>query len=192
MPQIRQKLQFSANGQSMFGHQVGICHHVGAAIVVVKAILCIGKDLGISTMAYASLTVELQLDGYTRRWENPDFSREILLIDSDVWAPTTTLLCSIFLPVLVKAIPYIGKDLGMSTMAYASLTVELQLDGYTRRWENPDFSREILLIDSDVWAPTTTLLCSIFLPVLVKAIPCIGKDLGMSTMAYASLTVELQ
>ena len=31
----------------------------------------------------------------------------------------------------------------------------------------------------------TTLLCSIFLPVLVKAIPCIGKDLGMSTVTYA-------
>ena len=26
---------FSADGQAMFGHQVGICHHVGAAIVVV-------------------------------------------------------------------------------------------------------------------------------------------------------------
>ena len=37
----------------------------------------------------------------------------------------------------------------------------------------------------------TTLLCSIFLPVLVKAIPCIGKDLGMCTVAYASLMVEL-
>jgi len=60
-----------------------------------------------------------------------------------------------------------------------------------RRRENPDFSREIKLSDSDVWVPTTTLLCSIFLPVLVKAIPCIGKDLGMSTIAYASLMVEL-
>ena len=60
-----------------------------------------------------------------------------------------------------------------------------------RRRENPDFSREIQLSDSDVWVPTTTLLCSIFLPVLVKAIPCIGKDLGMSTIAYASLMVEL-
>jgi len=55
----------------------------------------------------------------------------------------------------------------------------------------PDYSREIQLSDSDVWVPTTTLLCSIFLPVLVKAIPCIGKDLGMSTIAYASLMVEL-
>ena len=27
---------------------------------------------------------------------------------------------------------------------------------------------------------------------LVKAIPCIGKDLGMSTIEYASLMVELQ
>ena len=35
------------------------------------------------------------------------------------------------------------------------------------------------------------LVCSIFLPVLDKAIPCIGKDLGMSTIAYASLMVEL-
>ena len=61
----------------------------------------------------------------------------------------------------------------------------------TRRRENPTFSREIELIDSYVWVPSTTLLCSIFLPVLVKAIPCIGKDLGMSTIAYASLMVEL-
>ena len=29
------KSQFSADGQAMFGHQVGVCHHVGAAIVVV-------------------------------------------------------------------------------------------------------------------------------------------------------------
>jgi len=34
-------------------------------------------------------------------------------------------------------------------------------------------------------------LCSIFLPVLVKAIPCIGKYLEMSTIEYASHTVEL-
>ena len=47
------------------------------------------------------------------------------------------------------------------------------------------------LIDSYVWVSTTTLLCSIFLPVLVNAIPCIGKDLGMCTVAYASLMVEL-
>ena len=61
-----------------------------------------------------------------------------------------------------------------------------------RRQENPKILREIELIDSDVWMSTTTLLCSIFLPVLVKAIPCIGKDLGMCTGAYASLMVELQ
>ena len=115
-----------------------------------------------------------------RRRENPKFSREIELIDSDVWVWTTTLLCSIFLPVLVKAILCIGKDLGMCTVAYASLMVELQQDGYTSK------TRESL------WVTTTTLLCSIFLPVLVKAIPCIGKDLGMCTVAYASLTVELQ
>jgi len=35
--------------------------------------------------------------------------------------------------VLVKAIPCIGKDLGMSTVAYASLMVELQQDGYTSK-----------------------------------------------------------
>ena len=35
-----------------------------------------------------------------------------------------------------------------------------------------------------------TFLCSIFLPVLVKAIPC-SKDLGMCVGAYASLMVEL-
>jgi len=34
-------------------------------------------------------------------------------------------------------------------------------------------------------------LCSIFLPVLVKAIPCIGKDLGMLTEAYASLNISV-
>ena len=64
---------------------------------------------------------------------NSDFSREIQLSDLDVWVPTTTLLCSIFLPVLVKAIPCIGKDLGMSTVAYASLMVELEQDGYTSK-----------------------------------------------------------
>ena len=66
-----------------------------------------------------------------QRQENPDFSREIKLIHLDVWVSRTTLLCSIFLPVLVKAIPCIGKDLGMCTGAYASLMVELQQDGYT-------------------------------------------------------------
>jgi len=35
MPQIRKKSGFSADGQAMFGHQVGVWHHVGAAIVVV-------------------------------------------------------------------------------------------------------------------------------------------------------------
>ena len=44
---------------------------------------------------------------------------------------TTTFLCSIFLPVLVKATPCIDKDLGMCVGAYASLMVELQQDGYT-------------------------------------------------------------
>ena len=34
---------------------------------------------------------------------------------------------------LVKAIPCIGKDLGMSTVAYASLMVELQQDAYTSK-----------------------------------------------------------
>jgi len=60
-----------------------------------------------------------------------------------------------------------------------------------QRQENPDFSREIKLIDLYVWVLRVTLLCSIFLPVLVKAIPCIGKDLGMCTIEYASLMVEL-
>ena len=80
----------------------------------------------------------------------------------------------------------------MSTVAYASLMVELQQDGYTSK------TRESRLFEGNradrfvyVWVSTTTLLCSIFLPVLVKAIPCIGKDLGMSTVAYASLMVEL-
>jgi len=35
MPQIRKKSRFSADVQAMFGHQVGICHHVYATIVVV-------------------------------------------------------------------------------------------------------------------------------------------------------------
>jgi len=51
----------------------------------------------------------------------------------DVWASTTTLLCSIFLPVLVKAIPCIGKDLGMSTISYASRKVQLHKDSYTSK-----------------------------------------------------------
>ena len=298
--------------------------------VLVKAIPCIGKDLGMSTIANASLMVELQQDGYTSktrevsqifegnrraipfarlgvnhylvvlyfpasacqshpmyrqglgnvyyskcithggvttRWLHlederiPHFFRETEPFHSHVWVSTTTLLCSIFLPVLVKAIPCIGKDLGMSTIANASLMVELQQDGYTSktrevsqifegnrraipfarlgvnhylvvlyfpasacqshpmyrqglgnvyyskcithggvttRWLHlederiPHFFRETEPFHSHVWVSTTTLLCSIFLPVLVKAIPCIGKDLGMSTIANESLMVELQ
>ena len=34
----------------------------------------------------------------------------------------------------------IGKDLGMCTVAYASLMVELQQDGYTRKTRESDFS----------------------------------------------------
>jgi len=34
-PQIRKKSRFSADSQAMFGQQVGVWHHVGAAIVVV-------------------------------------------------------------------------------------------------------------------------------------------------------------
>ena len=33
----------------------------------------------------------------------------------------------------IDAIPCIGKDLGMSTVAYASLMVELQQDAYTSK-----------------------------------------------------------
>ena len=55
------------------------------------------------------------------------------------WVSATTLLCSIFLPVLVKAIPCIGKDLGMCTEAYASLMVELQQDGYTSKTRESQF-----------------------------------------------------
>ena len=40
MPQIRKKSRFS-DGQAMFGHQVGVCHHVGATIVVVWHCMCI-------------------------------------------------------------------------------------------------------------------------------------------------------
>ena len=64
------------------------------------------------------------------------------LSDSYVWVSTTTLLCSIFLPVLVKAIPCIGKDLGMSTVAYASLMVELQQDAYTSKPTETQILRE--------------------------------------------------
>ena len=53
---------------------------------------------------------------------------------------TTTLLCSIFLPVLVKATPCMGQALGMCTVAYASLMMELQQDGYTSKTrESQDF-----------------------------------------------------
>ena len=128
-----------------------------------------------------------------RRQENPTFWGKPSHSIRTFGCPTTTLLCSIFLPVLVKAIPCIGKDLGMCTVAYASLMVELQQDGYTSKtresqifWGKPSHSIRMF------GCPTTTLLCSIFLPVLVKAIPCIGKDLGMCTVAYASLMVELQ
>ena len=65
------------------------------------------------------------------RQEIPDFSAMIDPFPLDVWVSATTFLCSIFLPVLVKAIPCIDKDLGMCVGAYASLTVELQQDGYT-------------------------------------------------------------
>ena len=71
-----------------------------------------------------------------RRLENPKFLRETEPFDLYVWVTTTTLLCSIFLPVLVKAIPCIGKDLGMCTGAYASLMVELQQDGYTSKTQH--------------------------------------------------------
>jgi len=65
------------------------------------------------------------------RQENPDFSAMIDPFPLDVWVSATTFLCSIFLPVLVKAIPCIDKDFGMCVGAYASLMVELQQDGYT-------------------------------------------------------------
>ena len=74
-----------------------------------------------------------------QRQENPDILRETEPFDSYVWVSTTTLLCSIFLPVLVKAIPCIGKDLGMCTVAYASLMVELQQDGYTSKTRESHF-----------------------------------------------------
>jgi len=77
-----------------------------------------------------------------RRQENPQILnlRETKLIDSYVWVWTVTFLYSIFLSVLVKATPCIDKDLGMCTMAYASLMVELQQDGYTSKTrESPNF-----------------------------------------------------
>ena len=113
-----------------------------------------------------------------RRRENPTFSREIGLIDLYVWVPSTILLCSIFLPVLVEAIPCIGKDLGMpSTTEYAPLTVELQQDGYTSKTrENPEshISREIELIDSDTQENPAAFSCgklsNIYLHLLKTAI----------------------
>jgi len=68
-----------------------------------------------------------------QRQENPQILRETELIDSYVWVWQVTFLYSIFLSVLVKATLCIGKDLGMCTMAYASLMVELQQDGYTSK-----------------------------------------------------------
>jgi len=61
-----------------------------------------------------------------------------------------------------------------------------------QRQENHKKLRETEPFDSYVWVWQVTFMYSIFLPVLVRAIPCIGKDLGMSTIAYASLMVELQ
>ena len=69
-----------------------------------------------------------------QRRESPDFSSDDQADSFGCLGDNaTTLLCSIFLPVLVKAIPCIGKDLGMCTGAYASLMVELQQDGYTSK-----------------------------------------------------------
>ena len=68
-----------------------------------------------------------------QRQENPKILRETEPIDSYVWVWPVTLLYSIFLPVLIKAIPCIGKDLRMCTVAYASLMVELQQDGYNSK-----------------------------------------------------------
>ena len=105
-----------------------------------------------------------------RRRENADFSREIELIDSDVWVRTTTLLCSIFLPVLVKAIPCIGKDLGMCTGAYTSLTVQLHKDGYTSK------TRE----------------CRLFEGNRADRFGCLGEDHYLVVLHFpASLTVQL-
>jgi len=75
-----------------------------------------------------------------QRQENLQILRETELIDLYVWVWTVTFLYSIFLQVLVKVTPCIGKDLGMCTMEYASLTVELQQDGYTSKTrESPNF-----------------------------------------------------
>jgi len=68
-----------------------------------------------------------------KRQENPTFRATIDPSPLDVWVSATTFLCSIFLSVLVKAIPCIDKDLGMCTISYASLMVELQQDAYTSK-----------------------------------------------------------
>ena len=86
-----------------------------------------------STIAYASLMVELQQDSYTSKTRESQILRETELFDLYVWVLCVTFLCSIFLPVLVKAIPCIGKDLRLCTEAYALLMVELQQDGYTSK-----------------------------------------------------------
>ena len=126
-----------------------------------------------------------------RRQENPQILRETELIDLYVWVWTVTFLYSIFLSVLVKATPCIGKDLGMCTVAYSSLMVELWQDAHTSNtresWKN-----EGNWADRFVCLGVCHYLVVLYLPVLVKAIPCIGKDLRMCTEAYASLMVELQ
>ena len=125
------------------------------------------------------------------KWWSYNKTAKTKALDLYVWVRTTTLLCSIFLPVLVKAIPCIGKDLGMCTGAYTSLTVQLHKDGYTSK------TRETRLFEGNradrfgCLGEDHYLVVLHFLPMLVKAIPCIGKDLGMCTGAYVLLTVQL-
>jgi len=95
-----------------------------------------------------------------QRQENRKKLRETEPFDSYVWVWQVTFLCSIFLPVLVKAIPCIGKDLGMSTIAYASLMVELQQDGYTSK------TRESQKIEGNQAIRFVCLGVASYLPVL--------------------------
>jgi len=149
------KFRFPSHLRKTPGHQVVICHHIGATIVVVWHCICVKQvhehsqqdSKSISCTFTSTVGVLAASGGSKFRFPN--------------------------LPVLVKAIPCIGKDLGISTVAYAPLMVQLQQDGYTTL-------RETEPLDSYVWVWLVTFLCSIFLPVLVKAFPCIGsKDLGM-------------
>jgi len=70
----------------------------------------------------------------------------------------------------------------------------IRQDGYTSKTRESRLlegnrAQAIRFIHLGVSISNTTLLCSIFLPVLVKVSPCIGKDLGMCT-EIAALIIQ--